>query len=263
MRFLEFTEHDLRLTVGLARMSVRDRYLGSSLGMAWAILNPLLMMGLFTFVFGFIFKSRLPGSETTLAYSIWLISGYGPWLSISEALLMTATSVRGGRSLVKNIAFNVECLPLATSLAALFTLSVILVFLLVLVAINGFSGWPALIWLPAIIIMQLILVSGIGLGLSAFNVFFPDIGVILPNILLMILFASPIFYPVSAMPWIIQAVTDHNPFYLLVESYRAVLQRGESPNIASLIELAIISGVVFLTGLWVFRRLKPYFDGAL
>ena len=80
MSIMGFDRADLGFMLNLWRMNLSDRYLGSALGGAWAILNPLLMFALFTFVFGFVFKARLPGADSTMAYSIWLICGYGPWL---------------------------------------------------------------------------------------------------------------------------------------------------------------------------------------
>ena len=89
----QFNRQDLRLAVNLWKMAVRDRYLGSSLGSFWAVANPLFMLALYTFVFGFVFKVRLPGAESTLEYVIWLIVGYGPWIATTEAI-MAAMVVR-------------------------------------------------------------------------------------------------------------------------------------------------------------------------
>ena len=90
-----YNRRDLRMFVGFFRMLLRDKVLGSSLGMIWAVANPLLMLGIFTFVFGFVFKSRLPGAESSLGFVIWLVSGYGPWLAISEGLNACTAAVVG------------------------------------------------------------------------------------------------------------------------------------------------------------------------
>ena len=76
---------DARFIYNLWRMQLADRFMGAGLGIVWAFVNPLVMFALFTFVFGSVFNARLPGSDSTLAYSIWLICGYGPWLANSEA----------------------------------------------------------------------------------------------------------------------------------------------------------------------------------
>src|SRR5262249_28114606 len=93
---------DLRLVLSFFRMNLRDRYLGSRLGSIWAVANPILMLSIFTFMFGYVYKAKLPGADTTLTYVAWLISGYGPWLALSESIQSSAQSVVNGTSIVKN-----------------------------------------------------------------------------------------------------------------------------------------------------------------
>src|SRR5262245_41206510 len=95
MTLAGFDRRDLGMLQSLFRMTLGDRFLGSSLGIAWAILSPLLLMGIFTFVFTFVFPNRLPGREGALPFVIWLISGYGPWLAINEGLSAATSSVVG------------------------------------------------------------------------------------------------------------------------------------------------------------------------
>src|SRR3990167_2612187 len=137
MKIFEFARHDIRLAINLFKMNVRDRYLGSSLGAFWAIFNPLFMLAVYTFVFGFVFKVRLPGAETTLAYVIWLISGYGPWIAMTEALMSSTNSVVGSAGIVKNMAFKTEILPISAALTGFITLIVSLFFLFGLMIVVG------------------------------------------------------------------------------------------------------------------------------
>ena len=132
-----FTGQDLLLLSNLFKMNVRDRHLGSMLGLGWAVLQPLMVLAVFVFIFGFIFKAKLPGAETTFAYAIWMISGYGPWLAVNESLLSGTNSVVSGASLVKNIPFKTELLPIASGLMGLVPLTVSLVFLVILLLIDG------------------------------------------------------------------------------------------------------------------------------
>ena len=93
MTIAGFDRRDLGMLRNLFKLTLGDRFLGSALGLAWAVLSPLLLMGIFTFVFTFVFPSRLPGREGALPYVIWLLSGYGPWLAISEGLPVSTSSV--------------------------------------------------------------------------------------------------------------------------------------------------------------------------
>jgi len=258
-----FNLYDAKLTLNLFKMIFRDRYLGSSLGSVWAIFNPLFMLALYTYVFGFIFKVRLPGAETTLDYVIWLISGYGPWIATTESLMGAATSVVGASGLVKNMAFKTELLPIAGALIGVINLAVSLIFLLALLLWSGSHITWHVVFLPVVVLLQFLWNVALGIWLSAIAVFVRDILQIIPTLLTAIMFMTPIFYPFSSMPPIVQMVSTANPFYLIAESYRTVLIGNEIPNIFGLCFVFGLSLVVLFFGLKVFRRAKGYFDSAL
>ncbi len=135
MAFAGFDRQDMTTIWNFFRMFLRDRFLGSRLGMIWAVANPVIMLSIYTFVFAFVFNSRLPGASNTLSYSIWLIAGFGPWLAISEGISSSASSIYANAGLVKNMAFKTECLPLAAVLLGMVPLLVSLLFLCGLTAI--------------------------------------------------------------------------------------------------------------------------------
>lgn len=260
---LGFDKRDLSLTYNFFILNLRDRYLGSRLGSIWAIANPLIMLGIFTFVFGFVYKSRLPGSDTTLAYVAWLISGYGPWLALSESIVASSLSVVSASGLVKNLAFKTEILPFASVATGLVPLSVSLVFLMLLLIIDGNAPTWHLAWVPLIIVLQFFFVAALGLWLSAVTVFVRDVSFVLPNLLMVLMFATPVFYFIDMMPSVIRRVSKFNPLYIIVEGYRQPLIHHASPNGLGLIYVALLSSIIFYTGLKAFRRVKGNFEGAL
>lgn len=263
MTVLGFERRDLRLGAGFLRMALRYRYLGSALGVAWAVANPLLLLGVFVFVFGFVFPSRVPGGAGGLAFVVWLISGYGPWLAISEGLSAAAVSVVGAAGIIKNLPVKAELLPLAAVLTGLVQLAVALA---VVVALDAASGrGPSWSWLvlPVVAGLQLVLVAGLGLVLAALTVVVRDVALVLPNLLLLVLFASPIFYPVEAYPAGVGHVLRLNPVYLIAEGYRAPLIRGETPPAWALAYLAVLAPLAFVLGLRFFRRLRAHFEARL
>lgn len=263
MSLLGFHRADLRLTHNIFKMNIRDRYLGSTLGLTWAIINPLLMFGTYVFVFGFVMPAKIPGADTTLAYSIWLISGYVPYLAISEGLVSTAGSVIAGSGMVKNIVFKTETLPLAATMTAALPFSVGLLFLTVLLVMDGnFPTWHIVTLLP-VGVFQFIFLAGVGFFLAATTVFIRDILQILPTVLMLIIFFTPVFYTLEMMPWIIREVTFFNPFYHILQPYREVLMYHRLPDWRGVAYLGVLSLIVFLSGLWYFRRLKGYFEMAL
>lgn len=263
MTLAGFDRRDLGMLQNLFRMTLADRFLGSSLGIAWAVLSPLLLMGIFTFVFTFVFPNRLPGREGALPFVIWLISGYGPWLAINEGLSSSTSSVVGNAGIVKNIAFKSELLPIVGALLGIVPLLVSLGVIIALQLISAELPRLAFLSLPIVIALQMTFVSGLGLFLSALNVFVRDTSLALPNVLTLLLFASPIFYPLSAYPTAIQTVLQFNPFYIIAECYRAPILHGALPMMWMLAYLAAVSSALFLGGLWWFRRLKSFFDTRL
>jgi lipopolysaccharide transport system permease protein len=263
MTLAGFDRRDFGMLLNLFRMALTDRFLGSSLGMVWAVLSPLMLMGIFVFVFTFVFPSRLPGREGALPFVIWLISGYAPWLGLSEGLSSATGSVTSNAGIVKNIAFKSELLPIVGAMLGLVPLSVGLVLIFALKLAAGEPLSFAILALPVVITLQLLFVSALGLFLAALNVFVRDTSLALPSILTILLFASPIFYPLSAYPPAAQGILIYNPFYVLAECYRAPLLAGALPEWWMPVYLLVVSGVLAVGGLWWFRRLKSFFDTRL
>jgi len=263
MRVLGFERRDLRMSLALFRMSLGDRFLGSALGLVWALANPLLLLGIMSFVFGFVFKTRLPGAHTSLSYIIWLISGYGPWLAVAESLSSSTGSVVGNSGLVKNLIFKRELLPIVGTLMGFVPLTVSLLYLVALLAWSGTA--PSLSWLavPLILALQFLLIGGLGMFLAGINVFVRDTSMVLPHVLMVVLFASPILYPITSLPTKAQRVLTFNPLYVLSQGYRMPLIQGLWPPAWMVAYLLVLALLVFIAGLAFFRRLMRHFDSRL
>ena len=258
-----FELSDFRRLASFFRIMVRDRFLGSALGLVWSVTNPVLMMGIFTFVFGFVFKSKLPGAETSLSFVIWLISGYGPWLAMAEALTCATTSVPGSAPLIKNLKFKVELVPMAGALTGVIPLLVSVAYLTILLVVDGRGPTVAWLVIAPYVVMLFAFTTGLGLMLAAANVFVRDIQMVLPNVLLLIMFGSPIFYPITAFPPIAQQVMAYNPFFLLAEGFRQPILYDAVPPVADMLWTAVMAFAAMAAGLWSFRRFKDYFDSEL
>ena len=218
-----FERTDGRMIYNLFKLNLKDRYMASTLGGVWAILNPIIMLSIFTFIFGFVYQAKLPGASTTLSYVVWLISGYGPWLAISEGLLNSSNAIVSNTGIVKNMAFKVEILPIASVLVSIVPLLVSLFFLGMIMVFDGnMPTWHAFMVIPVVVIMYFFM-FGLGFFLSAVSVFLRDITIVLPNLLMIILFLSPIFYTLESMPRPIRLASTINPFYILTEGFRQPL----------------------------------------
>ncbi|MEQ8426912.1 MAG: ABC transporter permease [Gammaproteobacteria bacterium] len=260
---LNYTRADTILAFNLWRNSIYDKYLGSALGLFWAIGNPLIMFALYAFVFGFVLQVRLPGSEKTLDFVVWLISGFGPWLATVEAIMAATTSITSASGMVKNMAFKTELLPISASFVGLITLAVSLFFLLIMMALNGQYPSFYLIYLPVVALVHFMLILSVSIWLSAINVFMRDLSIVLPNILMVALFMTPILYPIEAMPGPIQEISLLNPIFIIVEAYRDCLLNKSNPDFLGLIYVFLLSTIIFFIGLRVFNRVKGYFESVL
>lgn len=260
-----FNNTDYRMIFNFFKLNLKDRYLSSVLGCVWAVLNPIIMLSIFTFIFGFVYKARLPGASTTLSYVIWLVSGYGPWLAISEGILNSSNAVVSNRGVVKNMAFKTEMLPISSVLVSIVPLLVSLLFLSVLMVLDGnMPSWHIVMLVPVIIIMYCFMI-GMGFFLSAATVFLRDIAIVLPNILMIILFLSPIFYTLESMPWPIQMVSKANPFYIITEGFRQPLVYHQIPTslLWGLTYVSCLTAFLCFVGLNRFRQVKGYFSSVI
>lgn len=120
-----------------------------------------------------------------------------------------------------------------------------------------------IVWLPLIVALQFLFVISLGIWLSAINVFVRDLSLALPNLLTIILFITPIFYPIESMPALVQKLMFMNPFYLIADAYRVTLLQHQSPGIPGLVYVFVLALVLFVVGLAAFRRVKGFFDSAL
>lgn len=263
MTILGFSTVDMRLIYHLLRMNIQDRYLGSYLGRFWAVFQPLMLFGMYTFIFGFVFKAKAPGSDTTLSYVIWLISGFAPFLAVSEAINSSASSLVSGAVMIKNINFKSECLVFAAVLSAFVPLMVGMIFLVGLLAWEGRLPGIALVAIPLVLVLQTLFLCGLGLFLSATTVFLRDVSHVIPSAMMFWMFFTPIFYSVDMLPGLARRMTFFNPLFHVTQFYRSILLENSWPDWEGTIFLALVGLFLFTLGLKYFRRLKGYFDSAL
>ena len=260
-----FDRTDYRMIYNFFKINLKDRYLASTLGGIWAILNPIIMLSIFTFIFGFVYRAKLPGANTTLSYVVWLISGYGPWLAISEGILSSSNAIVSNTGLVKNMVFKTEILPISSVLISIIPLLVSLFFLaLIMICDGNIPTVEALMVIPVILIMYFFM-FGLGFFISAVTVFLRDLAIVLPNLLMMILFVSPIFYTLESMPRPIRLASTINPFYILTEGFRQPLVYHTIPSdlIWGLLYVLTLASFLYFVGLNRFKKIKGYFTSVL
>lgn len=244
-------------------MNLKNRYLGSKMGILWAVLQPLMMMIMYIFVFGVIFKSTVEGSDSSIDYVIWFLCGFSPWMAISEGIATTASSIIAGVNLIKNFTIKGEYIVIAAALMGFPQMIVGILIILILSLISGLGLSWTIIWLIPATIVMFCLISGVGLFLSASAVFNRDIIQILPTIIQLAFYFTPIFYNASQITPILEKVSLFNPIYQIVDCFRNILFYHRNPDIVGIIYLLLLAMFFLILGIKYFRRLEGYFESVL
>jgi lipopolysaccharide transport system permease protein len=243
----------------LARRMTLARYRGSALGLLWALLTPAVMIAVFTFLFAGVFGARFTEGGTPWEYALYLFCGLLPWTAFSETLQQSAAIVVAHANLVKRVVFPLETLPVAQALAALvaqlFGTAALLVATLL---IRGQLHATAL-WLPVLLIPQLLLTLGGAWLVASLGVFVRDTAQVLGLLLMAWMYLTPIIYPEQVVPERFRPALELNPFTPLVRSYRRALLEGAPPDWAGLAYTTVLALAFFLLGYWWFARTRKNF----
>ncbi len=214
------------LVRNLVLKDLKVRYKSSFLGFLWSLLNPLLMMLVYTIVFTKIFPSQIRNFE------IFVLSGLLPWNWCARSLSAGATSLLDNSTIIKKVYFPRVLLPISTvaSEAVNFLLALPTLFVLMLVFRLPFTPWIA--YLPVLFVIQAMLLIGLSLFLAGLNVVFRDTGVILEVVILAWFFLTPVFYDIKlAYPDAARWIYWLNPMASIIEQYRTILYSGSRPDI--------------------------------
>ncbi|MFC2043375.1 ABC transporter permease [Chloroflexota bacterium] len=234
---------------------VQTRYQQSILGWLWIIIQPVATVAIFSIIFTYF----VPIDTGSIPYIVFSYTAVIPWTFFSSSLTDMASSVVDNIGLVTKIFFPREILPVAAMLARLldFGVAYCLLFILML-----FYQVPitliGVLFLPIILVIQIILIIGVGLLLAAMNVFYRDVKSMLTLILQLWFYASPIIYPVSSVPQRLRPLYFLNPMAGIIESYRDVLLNGSVPGLY-LLPSVVISLIFLLLGYFLFKRVEYRF----
>lgn len=205
---------DLFYTLTLHR--IRVRYKQSMLGLGWAVLQPLATMAVLTVVFAYI--ARIPTGG--MPYAVIALAGLVPWTCFSNAITTSTHSLVGQAQLVTRVYFPREILPLTYICAAAVDCAVAAVLLIVVMTLYGIAPGPGVLLAPLVLIVLLALVCGVALVAAATQVRFRDVGVAMPIVLQLLMFASPVAYPLETVPARFQGLYILNPMAGIVENFR-------------------------------------------
>ena len=248
----------------MARRDMIERYRGSMLGFAWSLFNPLLMLAVYTLVFSVVFQSRWPGSSgTSVEYALNVFAGLIVFTIFSESVSRAPTLVVGNANLVKKVVFPLEVLPWVTLASSLFHALVSYVVLLVFVAVVQRTLPVTAILFPLVVLPVVLLALGISWFLASLGVFFRDATHTVALLVAVLMFVSPIFYPISAVPQDLRWLFVLNPLAHSIADGRAVAIAGTLPDAGAWAVQLGVSALAAWAGLWWFMRTKHTFADVL
>ena len=249
------------LVAQLVRRDVVGRYRGSFLGVFWSLFNPLLSLAVYTFAFGVVFRTRWIGSEAggLLEFAVMLFAGLIVFAVFSECVTRAPGVVLVNPNFVKKIVFPLEVLPVMLLGSALFHATASFAVLVVGVAITyGSIPWTFLLF-PLVLVPVALLSLGLAWILASLGVFVRDIAQAISILTSALLFLSPIFYPLSALPPSVRPWIALNPIAFPIEQARDVLVLGNLPDWAVLAAHSAGGLLIAMVGYWWFRRTKRAF----
>ena len=249
MRGLEILKYR-DLIKNLVSRDFKTRYKRSYLGILWSLLNPLLIIIVYTFAFDYIMRIRVKD------FPIFFMCGYLPWSYLAASLGLALTSLSESGYMIKAVYFPREILPLSTILSCLVHFLITFLFVFPVLMIFGYFPTWAILALPVIILLQSLFTFGLCLFLSSIHVYFRDIRYILDVILTIWFWVTPIAYPVSLIPDQFLFVYKLNPMTLFVTAYRDVLISGSFPVPRYWLALSIAVMISLALGYLPFLRVK-------
>ena len=235
------------------KKEIRGRYKNSILGVMWSFLNPLLQLAVYSIIFG----ALLAGGDST--YYIYICVALIPWTYFTTAITQSSFTIIGNADIIKKVYFPREILPISvvTSGAVNFVISTIIILFFVIFSGIGLS-WYLLLY-PVILLVQYVLLLGIGFIVSAITVYFRDLEHIIGIILLAAFYGTPIVYKLEQLPVNLQIILQLNPMTHIINAYRDIFYYQQMPNMKIIGLLFLVSVALLVVGYFIFKKLQKGF----
>ncbi|WP_313740196.1 ABC transporter permease [Pseudomonas sp.] len=254
-----------RLILQMARREVIGRYKGSVMGILWSFLNPLFMLAVYTFVFSVVFKARWTTSpgEDKADFAVLLFAGMIVHSLLAEVLNRAPGLILANVNYVKKVVFPLEILPVVSMCAALFHSAIsLLVLLCAIIVLDGNISLTMLL-VPVVLLPYVVFVQGLAWMLASLGVYLRDVGQTIGIITMVLLFLSPVFFPVSSLPEELRPMMNANPLTFIIEQVREVLIWGRLPDWAGLGLYSLMALFTAWLGYAWFQRTRKGFADVL
>lgn len=261
---LDLLTRHRQLTWEMTKREITDRYLGQWMGTFWALGHPLVLIGVYVFIFNYVFSNRIGGTpDMPLDYTTYLLAGLIPWLAFSEAMGKAGTAIVGNANLVKQVIFPIEVLPVKGVLGTMITQIIFLVCLIAYVLLTHQRlPWTYLL-LPLLLGLQALAMIGMSYVLSAVGVYFRDIKDFVQVFCVVGVYLMPVVYLPTQVPALFRPILYCNPFSYLTWCYQDLLYFGRLAHPWAWLVCVGLSLGGFVLGYRFFRRLKVMFGNVL
>jgi len=254
--FISFIQQFKKYKPLMNELIVRDlkvKYRRSFLGYVWSLLNPLLMMAVMSYVFSYMFRFDVPN------YPLYLICGQTLWGFFNESTNVAMYSVLANGSLIRKVYIPKFIFPMSRVLSSFVTMSFSLVAILIVMIVTGVKINFTILLFPIPLIFLLLFSTGVGLVLSSLSVYFRDITHLYGVVTMAWMYATPVFYPIEALPANVAKVISFNPMYHYITFFREIVLYGAVPSMQTWLWCAFCSILAFVLGLTIFRKLQRNF----
>ncbi len=240
--------------LGSVKREFQFKYRNSMLGIAWTIINPLAMIIIYTVIFSKIMHAKLPGVDSTFAYSIYLCAGVLTWGLFAEIVSRAQNTFIEHANLLKKLSFPRICLPVIVVTTALLNFSIVFGLFSIFLLISG--TFPGIVYLALLPVLAILIAFAIGLGISlgVLNVFFRDVGQLFGLVLQFWFWGTPIVYPISILPESVRFLMGFNPMASLIVAFQDILVAGRWPAWQSLLPATILAIAMCAFGMHLFRK---------
>lgn len=243
--------HALRL---LVLRDLSNRYKGTMLGLVWLFLQPLLMVVVYSFVFSVIMKVKIPGAvDNPYHFAIYLMAAMMPFSAFQEAVTISSSVLFANSALLQKSTFPPILFPLVPVLSTVVTELIALVIIVVAAWLLLDTVSSTLYFLPLLILVRLMISLGAGYFVAILSVFIQDLKQALGFLLTILMFMTPIVYPIEMVPEQFLFLNDCNPFYHLLDAYRSVIIRNEPPGVG-FYGVALFSVLFLYASMWFFQK---------
>ena len=240
--------------IGSVKREFQPKYRNSLLGAAWTVLNPLAMIIVYTVIFSQIMRAKLPGIDSTFAYSIYLCAGVLTWGLFAEIAGRAQNTFLEHANLLKKLSFPRLCLPVTVVANALLNFAIVFGLFSVFLLISG--NFPGLVYLALVPVLMILVAFAIGLGitLGVLNVFFRDVGQFFGIVIQFWFWLTPIVYPISILPESVRALMSYNPMTNLIGAFQDILVTGQWPVWQGLLPVTLLAVAMCVLGMYLFRK---------